>query len=172
MPEGLKGTILDFDHRFTPGEPSPKQVEFLYYREVENSVEPVYEESPVRGRSEEHLFYSHTGADQYNFTIQLVASVDQNDGGDSKKPYRDYLLIKSFAYPDYGINLRGPVRPPRRVQLTIGTWFGKIGVIKAPSGTFQKPYDSDGFPFIVEVRFTFRVVNTKPLDMFGIRGGL
>jgi hypothetical protein len=165
MPEGLEGHIIDFESR-------GDSIKFLYYGDIQNAVEPVYEESAVRGRSEEHIFYSHTGAETYNFEIRLAASVDERDGGTTRKIHDDYLFIKSFAYPDYGTGLKGPVKPPRKAIITIGTWFNKPGVIKSPNGTFVRPFDANGFPYIIDVTFTFRVVSPTPRDLFDIRAGL
>lgn len=173
MPTGLKGYIIDLN---IPGTGNPvKHIEFLHYQDINTSIEPVYDEAVVRGRSEEHIFYSHTSAEQLNFQIRLAASVDEADGGNPRKIWDDWLFIKSFAYPGYGAGARGPITPPRKARIVItgcgfgnaledsgsGAWFKEDGVIKSPSATFMKPYDECGYPHVIDVSFTFRVVSKK-----------
>ena len=165
MPQGLVGKIIDYTK-------DSKTVEFLYYNDISDNYGAVYDEPDVRGRSEEHIFYQSTKANTYSFDIQLVASVNQADGGTPEKIYNDYLFIKSFQYPDYGLGYNGPILPPRKVLITIGKFFRKQGVITEPSGTFLKPYDENGYPYVIEVRFTLRVINPRPLDLNDIRRGL
>jgi hypothetical protein len=163
----VEGHIIDPDA--TGGEIN--RVKFLYYQDIENSIEATYDEVGVRGRSEPHPFYLETGPDIYTFDIKLVASVNESDDGSTSKIHNDYLFIKSFQYPDYGIAASGPIRPPRQAIITIGRWFNKKGIIKSPSFVFHAPYSSEGFPQSIDVRFTFRVTNTIPLDMTDIRTG-
>ena len=164
MPSGLFGYIIDV-------EDTGKSVRFSYYENIGNSIEPVYDDVAVRGRSEEHIFYSHTSAETYSFSIRLAASVDEADGGTTKKIWEDWLFIKSFAYPDYGRAARGPTKSPRKPRITIGTWFKEEGVIRSPQATFVPPYDEQGFPHIIDVQFTFRVVSSKPRGYSDIRAG-
>lgn len=165
MPQGLEGFIIDFESR-------GDSIKFLYYGDIQTAVDAVYEEPTVRGRSEEHIFYSHTSAETYNFEIRLAASVDERDEGTTKKIHDDYLFIKSFVYPHYGFGGKGPVLPPRKAIITIGTWFNKPGIIKSPNATFIRPFDENGFPYIIDVTFTFRVVSPSPRDLFQIRSGI
>jgi len=167
MPDSVKCYIIDSE--WNPGE-GISQVEFKYYEDIENSgYDPLYDESIVRGRSEPHLFYSHTGADKYNFTLKFAASVDEADGRNARQIWNEHLFIKSFSYPSYGIDRKGPMRPPRKVIIQIGSWFRKRGVIESPSASFSKTCDLEGYPLFIDERFTFRVINVIPLDMFDIR---
>lgn len=167
MPTGLKGFIIDLN---IPGTGNPtKSIEFLYWSDLSTSVEPVYDEAVVRGRSEEHSFYSHTSAENMPFQIRLVASVDGSDGGTTKEIWDDWLFIKSFGFPGYGAGARGPITPPRKARIVIGTWFKEDGLIKSPSATFLRPYDAQGYPHIIDVTFLFRIVSRKPRSYIDIR---
>jgi hypothetical protein len=162
-----KGYIIDLN---IPGTGNPtKQIEFLYFRELNTSVEPVYEEAVVRGRSEEHIFYSHTSAENMNFQIRLSCSTDEADGGRPRDIWDDWLFIKSFAFPGYGSGGRGPITPPRKAHIVIGTWFKESGVIRSPSATFLPPYDDEGFPHIIDVSFTFRIISRRPRSYTDVR---
>jgi len=164
MPEGLIGYVIDYE--------SKESISFLYFDDIDGGPEPQYDEQPVRGRSEEHIFYSHTTAEAYNFRIHLHASVDESDRGTTRQNYKNYLFVKSFAYPDYGVDTKGPLLPPRKAIITIGEFFRKTGVIKAPTASFKRPFDENGYPHIIEVGFTFRVIHSRPLDLHDIRAGL
>jgi hypothetical protein len=167
MPTGLSGFIIDLN---IPGTGNPvKSVEFKYWGDLSTAVEPIYDEATVRGRSEEHLFYSHTQAENIPFQIRLATSVDEADGGTPQQIWDDWLFIKSFGYPGYGAGGRGPITPPRKARIVIGTWMKEDGVIKSPSAAFLKPYDENGFPHIIDVTFIFRVINRKPRDWADVR---
>jgi hypothetical protein len=56
--------------------------------------------------------------------------------------------------------------------ITIGEFFRKTGVIKAPTASFKRPFDENGYPHIIEIGFTFRVIHSRPLDLHDIRAGL
>lgn len=172
MPTGIEGYIIDYEFRKNLGAGGRSHIKFLYYDDIENSADAVYEEQVVRGRTEEHIFYSHTTRDTYRFSIQLAASVDQADDGNAKKTFNDWLFIKSLQYADYGPANRGPVKPPHRVIISIGRWFKKMGIIKTPAATFSKVCDENGYPLFITVRFEFGVINPKPLGLFDVRGGL
>jgi len=159
----VEGHIIDYVTK--------DSVKFLYFEDIDNNVGAVYDEVDVRGRSEGHMFYSHTGPDTYSLSIRLAASVDQYDKGDAKQLWSDYLFIKSFQFPDYGGDSMGPVLPPRKAIIQIGKWFKKVGAIVQPRGSFLSPYDEDGYPMVIDVQFTLRVINTTPLDLYQIRIG-
>lgn len=161
MPQGTEGYITDVV--------DGRSIVFFYYDDVQDGAEPVYDESVVRGRSEEHLFYSHTSARKQQYNIQLAASVDQDDGGSAKHIWNDWLFILSLAYPVYGIDYKGPVVPPHKVILRIGKWIKHTGVIISPQATHSKTVDEDGFPLFINISFMFRIVNRKPLDLYRIR---
>jgi len=170
MPVGVEGHIIDYDARRSPSRGTEKDsVKFLYYEDIETSVDTVYEDQSVRGRSEEHVFYSHTSGESYSFSVRLPSSVNESDGSNAKKSYQDYLFIKSFAYPDYGPSFTGPTIPPRKAIITIGRWFKEVGIIKSPSATFSKVCDEDGYPHLIDVRFQFRVINSRALSFRDVR---
>lgn len=172
MPLGVEGHIIDYDVRRDPTRNIGRsEVKFLYYEDLETGFDPVYEDQSVRGRSEEHIFYSHTSGETYSLSIKLVSSVDEGDGKTAKDAFKDYLFIKSFAYPDYGAAFQGPTLPPRKALITIGKWFRQVGVIRSPAATFSKVCDEDGYPHTIDVRFQFRVINHRPLSMRDIRAG-
>ena len=152
--------------------PTGKNISFEYFEDIEDNVEAQYDEGVVRGRSEEHAFYSHTTANTNSFQIRLVASVDESDNRDAKKIWNEYLFVKSFQYPDYGPSRKGPIAPPKKAIITIGSWYRNTGIIKGVQGTLQKPYDEEGYPMIIDVRFTFRIVRAVPASLFDIRAGL
>jgi len=147
-------------------------IRFLYFEPITENLDAQYDEPPVRGRSEPHLFYSQTGADHYSFNITFAASVDALDGGSTEMIYTQYLFLKSFQYPDYGLNNVGPVQPPHKVAITIGRFFRKKGVIIQPSFNFHPPYDTNGYPHRIECQFTFRVINDTPLSLSDVRRNL
>lgn len=157
----VEGAIIEY--------PTGKSIKFLYFSGISEPTEPQYEEATVRGRSEEHIFYSHTSANALPFAITLAASVDEKDNGTAKKIWADYLFIKSFGFPDYGEDNKGPVRPPKKAIITIGKWMRKLGVLRSINGEFQPPYDEDGFPMIIQVTFNLRVINATPLSLFDVR---
>lgn len=172
MPVGVEGYIIDYGARvrgFNAFGSGRDFVKFLYYEDIEGGVEPTYEETAVRGRSEEHIFYSHTSAQADSFAIRLPASVDDSDDGSNLKTWQDFLFIKSFVYPDYGEDNQGPIMPPRKAILQIGNWYRHVGVIKGFSYTFSKVCDARGYPHIIDVRFQFRIVNIRPLSLKDIR---
>jgi hypothetical protein len=170
MPTGVEGYVIDYESDLFPSKLIGKyHVKFLYYEDVEGGVEPTYDSVMVRGRSEEHEFYSHTSAENYNFSIHLPASVEQADDSNAEKTYQDYLFIKSFAYPDYGINNQGPILPPRKAIITIGNYFKKVGLIKSPTWTFSRVCDPNGYPLFIDMRFAFRVINIRPMSLRDIR---
>lgn len=172
MPVGVEGHIIDYDARRNPSRNIGRSsIKFLYYEDIETAVDTVYEDQSVKGRSEEHVFYSSTGGENYSFSIRLPSSVNESDDGNAKKSHQDYLFIKSFAYPDYGPSFKGPTLPPRKAIITIGRWFKEVGVIKSPSATFSKVCDQDGYPHITDVRFQFRVINSRALSFRDIRAG-
>lgn len=148
-----------------------KSIKFLYFQEITNNVNANYEETDIRGRSESHPFYLSTSADTYNLDIKLVASVDENDAGTTKKIHNDYLFLKSFQYPDYLTGDGGVFKPPRQVIIVIGSFFRKRGIIKEPSFVFRSPYDEKGFPHAIDCAFTFRAVHYPALGLEDIRRG-
>jgi hypothetical protein len=162
MPIGVEGKLIDY-------EDIANHIVFLYYEDIDEGYDPVYEDQVVRGRSEEHSFYSHTSAESESFAIRLAASVNENDESDAKKIWNDYLFIKSFAYPDYGIGNLGPIKPPRKAIITIGRWLRKVGSIRSPSATFSKVCDEDGYPLIIDVKFQLRVINPSPRSFREVR---
>lgn len=170
MPQGVEGHIIDYEVRRNPVLSTDRQsVKFLYYEDIEGGVDPVYEEQSVRGRSEEHVFYSHTSGENDSFSIKLPASVDEADTRDAFLNWQDFLFIKSFVYPDYGQGFRGPILPPRKAIITIGRWYRKVGVLKGFAYTFSKTCDERGYPLIIDIRFQFRVINARSLSFRDIR---
>jgi len=147
------------------------RIKFKYFDPLTENVRAEYDEAPVRGRSEPHLFYQQTGPDNYNFSLKLVASVDEVDGGTPQQIHQQYLFIKSFQFPDYGQGYLGPVRPPHHAIILIGRFFRKKGAIQDPSFTFSFPLDENGYPYQIECRWTFRVLNDRPLDYMDVRTG-
>jgi hypothetical protein len=130
-----------------------------------------YDETGVRGRSEPHVFYTQTGEDTWSWDIKLVASVEQRDGGTARQNYQNYLFLKSFQYPDYGENNSGPLKPPPQAIIVFGRFYRKKGIIKNPSFTFSRTIDEDGFPMVIECRFSHRIVNDTPLSFRDVRNG-
>lgn len=157
--------IIDIDSK------NYSAISFKYFEPLAEDVTAEYDEVAVRGRSEPHCFYHQTSADMYNFNIRLVASVDENDTTDTSSIYSDYLFLKSLQYPDYGRSYSGPVKPPHKVSIVIGDFFRKKGLIKNPRFSFLSPYDSSGYPHIIDCSFSFRVINTKPLSYIDVRAG-
>lgn len=153
-------------------------VEFQYFGELSESVEPVYDEGVVRGASEELPFYSHTSAEKIPFTITFATSVDEGDdnAADPEQAYKNnfgkWLFVKSFAYPDYGVDRKGPIAPPRQARITIGNWFRKTGIIQSPSAQFKAPYSENGYPYLIEVTFTLRVVSPFFRHLFDVRAAV
>lgn len=164
MPLGIVGAIIDYETRHRGlGRSS---IQFLYFDAIDSGAEANYDEQMVRGRSEEHVFYSHTTGESDSFSIKLPASTQQGDEGDAKKTWQDFLFIKSFSYPDYD---GGLVLPPRKAIITIGQWYQKVGVIKGLAYTFSQVCDEDGYPHVIDVRFQFRVIHARALGMRDIR---
>lgn len=170
MPTGVKGSIIDYEvRRRGYANIGRSFIDFFYYEDIDGGVDPVYEEQVVRGRSEEHILYSHTGAESDSFAIKLPASVDESDNGSNEETWKQFLFIKSFVYPDYGEQGLGPILPPRKAIITIGSWYRKVGVIRGLSQTYSKVCDAKGYPHLIDVKFTFRVINLKPLSLRDIR---
>lgn len=160
----VKGYIIDVTD-------TGKSISFDYFKPLNEDIAAEYEDASVRGRSEPHSFYAQTSADTFQFEIQLVASTNEGDSGSPKDIYDDYLFLKSFQYPDYGDNYTGPVRPPRLAKIVIGNFFRKKGQIRSPGFTFNMPLDEEGYSYVIDVRFSFRVVNDIPLDFRRVRQG-
>lgn len=132
-------------------------IELFHFDDVQNSADPNWATISVRGRSEPLQFYSETGPDTWQFQFYLVASVNKSDGGTVERNYRDWLLIKQSAYPDYeGDEF---ARPPHLFNLRWGRAMDEVGIIKSPQATFKRPYINE-LPTVIEVSFTFERVNT------------
>lgn len=132
-------------------------IELLHFEDVDNNVDPNWSTVPIRGRSEPLQFYSETGPDTWTFSIRLAASVHMRDGGTVEKNYRNWLLIKQAAFPDYeGDEF---VRPPHLFNIRWGRAMDEVGLIKSPRASFKRPYINE-LPSIIEVGFTFERVNT------------
>jgi len=149
-----------------------ERMSFKYFRPLSEDVAAEYEDVGIRGRSEPFSFYAQTGPDMWAFELKLMASVDQNDGGNPRRAYDDYLFLKSFQFPDYGPGFAGPVKPPPQAIITVGSFFRKKGEIRQPRFTFNFPLDENGFPHSIDASFTFRVINDLPLDFRDVRRGL
>lgn len=142
-----------------------KSVEFKYFSGLGNSLSANYEEEDgIIGRSEPHTYYRSTGADTFNLTIQLSVGAEQKDNRTTKDVYDDYLFLKSFQFPDYGNNKAGPLKPPHEVILIIGNFLRKTGIIFSPTFKLDSVADENGYPHVIEVAFTFKVINKTPLD--------
>lgn len=118
----------------------------------------VYDDVSVRGRSEPHVFYSHTEAQVWNFTIHLFASMDQNDGGTPLGVQEKASFIESLVMPDYGATPGelSAIRAPHLARLRILRMLDLIGTIRNPSWTYSPPYDiRTGQPYQIDCSFQF-----------------
>lgn len=148
-------------------------IPFIYLKGLNNTVGAVYEEGgAVRGRSEPQDFYSHTGPDVFNFIIQLAASAEESDKRTPVDNWKDVLYLKSFQFPHYGFNRKGPVKPPHQAIISIGGFFNKTGSIREVAINLDSPVDEISYPLVVECTFTFKVEHDTPPDLYDIRAGL
>lgn len=143
----IEGFILDVE------DPS-RGISFYSFEPPGNSVEPNYEYQTVRGRSAPYRYYADTSPDTWSFSIQLRASVEGGDPRTHEDVWSDHLVLKSFAYPEYS---ESTTRPPRLANLRWGNVIDLVGVIKSPSFQWVLPYDANGYPFGIDVSFTFEV---------------
>lgn len=150
-------------------------IEFFSWEPPQKSRNPVYDDVPIRGRTEPHVFYSHTEAQVWQFTIHFFASFDQNDGGIPLGVMEKMSFIESFTMADYG-NQSGQfavVRPPHLARIRILRMIDLIGTIRSPSWTYLPPYDiQDGKPYQIDVSFQFnaqRELGKAPLGFADVR---
>lgn len=150
-------------------------IEFFSWDPPQKSRNAVYDDVPVRGRSEPHVFYSHTEAQVWSFTIHFLASFDQRDNGTPVGVQEKMSFIESFVMPDYG-NTAGQfsvVRQPHLARIRILRMIDLIGTIRSPNFIYNPPYDIvTGQPYQIDVSFQFntqRELGRTPLGFSDIR---
>jgi len=153
----IPGYIIEVD---PPRGRDIQRVEFSSFEAPQLSVEPNYDRQSVRGRSTPYRFFADTGPETWNWTIHLVSSIEASDSRTPVDVYNEHLIIKAIAaYPDYGVKRTGPVTPPSKVKMKWGKSISMVGVILSPNFTWVPPYDDDGYPFGIDVTFSFEVDN-------------
>lgn len=134
----------------------------------------VYEDAQVRGRSEPHVFYSHTETQIWSFSMHFLASFDQGDGGSPIGVQEKASFIESLVMPDYG-QTPGQVsviRPPHLARIRILRMIDLIGTIRSPQwvygGSQSAVYDVvTGQPYQIDVTFQFHVQREFGKTPFG-----
>ncbi len=168
MASPLRGIIQDVQ---VPND----TIDFFSFEPPQRSREVFYDDVPIRGRSEPHVFYSHTGAQVWSLSITLFASVDQNDEGQAIDVVEKVNFLESLEMPDYG---QSPgefavVRSPHLARIKILKMFDVIGTIRNFNAIYEGPYDIDtGYPQRAIVSFilqTQRTINQQPLGFSDIR---
>jgi len=150
-------------------------IEFFSWDPPQKTRNPVYDDVPVRGRSEPHVFYSYTEAQVWQFSIHFLASFDQDDNGTPKGVMERMSFIESFTMPDYGETAGNfaVVRPPHLARIRILRMIDLIGTIRSPTFTYSAPYDiQTGEPYQIDVSFTFHTqqeFGKAPLGFADIR---
>lgn len=122
------------------------------------SRNPVYDDVTIRGRSEPHVFYSHTDAQIWTFSIKFFASIDQGDNGLPIGVLEKQSFIESLVMPDYGQTPGdlAAIRPPHLARIRILRMLDIIGTIRSPNFVFQPPYDiTTGYPYQIDCTFQF-----------------
>jgi len=150
-------------------------IRFESWAEPTKSRQVVYDDVDVRGRSEPHVFYSHTGAQVWSFKLQLVASYDQDDRGVYTTVQEQASFIESLVMPDYGQRPGdlAAIRAPHLARIRILKMVDIVGTIRDPNWTYLAPYDiRTGVPQIIECSFSFhaqREYGKAPLGFSDIR---
>ncbi len=155
MANPLKGVILDVETK--------DFIHFFSFEPPQYSRNPVYDDVPIRGRSEPHSFYGYTEAGIWSFAIHFIASIDQNDEGDPASVKEKANFIESLILPDYGFEVGefSVVLPPHLARIRILKMFDAIGTIRSPSWTLLGPYDVDtGYSYQIDCTFSFNVQKT------------
>ncbi len=148
----IKGVIMDIETK--------EYIDFTSFEAPQKSRGVTYDDVPIRGRSEPHVFYGYTDATVWSFTIHFVASLHEGDGGLPVTVKEKELFIESLILPDYGIASGefSVVTPPHLARIRILKMFDAIGTIRNPSWTLLPPYDIDtGYPFQIDCSFSFNV---------------
>jgi hypothetical protein len=130
----------------------------------------VYDDVDVRGRSEPHVFYSHTEAPVWEFSLHFMASVSQGDHGDPLGVMEKVSFIESLIMPDYGeIPGQGSiVRPAHLARIKVKRLIDAIGTIRDPKWPFKGAYNTTtGYPQQVDCTFSFHVQRTFGKTPYG-----
>jgi len=149
----LKGIIQDMHN-------TGELIDFYSFEPPQKSRNAVYDDVSVRGRSEPHVFYSHTEAPTYQFSIRLVASYDQRDSGTTRSVKEKEYFIESLVMPDYGplpSSRNSVVAPPHLARIRIKKLIDIAGTIRNTNYVYLPPYDEEGYPQLIEVTFSFHV---------------
>lgn len=150
-------------------------IEFFSWEPPQKSRDVTYDDVPIRGRSEPHVFYSHTGPQVWQFSIHFLASFDQDDGGTPTIVQEKMSFVESFVMPDYGETSGqfAVVRPPHLARVRILRMIDLIGTIRNPTWVYLPPYDiTSGQPYQIDCSFTFhtqRELGKAPLGFADIR---
>ena len=150
-------------------------IEFFSWDPPQKTRNVVYDDVPVRGRSEPHVFYSYTEAQVWQFNIHFLASFDQDDRGTPVGVAERASFLESFVMPDYGDTAGSfaVVRPPHLARIRILRMIDLIGTIRNPAFVYNPPYDiQTGQAFQIDVSFTFhtqREFGKDPLGFADIR---
>ncbi len=145
----LVGIIMDVETK--------QFIEFFSWEPPQRARSPIYNDEPIRGRSEPHSFYSHTEAGVWQFSIHLVASIDQNDRGLPIAVKEKANFIESFTLPDLGIEPgeMSLVKPPNLARIRIKRLIDAVGTIRNFSSTPTGPYDVDtGYSQTIDCTFS------------------
>ena len=150
-------------------------IDFYSWDPPQKSRNVVYDDVPIRGRSEPHVFYSHTEAQVWQFSIHFIASFDQNDGGIPLNVMEKMSFIESFVMPDYGQTSGqfAVVRSPHLARIRILRMIDLIGTVRNPNWVYNPPYDiTNGQPYQIDCSFSFhtqRELGKAPLGFADIR---
>lgn len=162
----IRGRIVDV-------EDATRQIHFYSFDPPSNSVAVNYEHQGVRGRSSPYRFYSDSGPETWDFSIDLRGSVDAADDRTNRDVWNEHLFIKSFAFPDYGRNKQGPVRPPRLAYIEWGSSIRLVGAILSPRFSWSPPFDAAGYPHGISCSFALEVDSVNaPLSFSEVERGV
>ena len=163
MAKPFRGIIQDVER---PGE----LIEFFSFEPPQKSHTVVYDDVSIRGRSEPHVFYSHTEAQIWNFTIHFLASFDEGDNGRPANVKEKENFLESFVMPDYGDEAGdfGVVKPPHLARVRILKMFDLIGTIRDLNFQYVPPYDVvTGYPYQIDATFTLHAQRSFGKDPLG-----
>jgi len=164
MPISNRGYLMDIT------EPGFPYIPLDYYEPPQRSGGAEWVETPIPLRSEPHHTYVNTAAQSWTITAKIVASVEEGDFRTGLDVKNDVLFLRSLEYPDYGEGDK--VRPPHEARLFMRGILDAMGIVKGVTDNYMDVSDASDEQLIVEVNFTFVVVNKIPLSYRGVRTGI
>lgn len=178
MPSPLVGFIID--ENVLAGIP------FYSWEAPRYSRSVAYDDVAIRGRSEPHVFYSHTDTRVWSFDIHLAVGLGLGaEFLGSVTPLSSILeygnpatlklaenFIHSMVMPDYGEEVGGfsVVKPPHIARVGINAMFDARGTIRNLGVVYSGPYEIvTGLPHRIDITFELHEQKYDNVDPDGYR---